>query len=129
MNKSRYFVQHNDQKKCGINPVPEQIINLIEKMQNTISFVSNIFWIIYFLLFSCKIRFQNSSNYCNEKWITHRLKSGHGFVQQSVRNKFAKFKDDPLSRFRPGARQVFTTQKPFPGEIPLTMKTAISNSL
>ena len=31
------------------------------------SFFSTIFWIIYFQLFSCKIRFQNSSNYCHKK--------------------------------------------------------------
>ena len=41
-------------------------------------------------------------------------------MQQSVRNVCAKFKVDPLSRFRTGARQVFTTQKLFPSEIPLT---------
>ena len=56
-------------------------------------------------------------------------KRGHNFVQQSVRNVCAKFKVDPLSRFRTGARQVFTTQKLFPSEIPLTMKIATSNSL
>ena len=62
--------------------------------------------------------------------MTHyQKKHGHGFVQQSVRNVCAKFKVDRLSRFRTGARQVFTTQKPFPSEIPLTMKTATSNSL
>ena len=41
----------------------------------------------------------------------------------------AKFKVDRLSRFRTGARQVFTTQKPFPSKMPLTMKTAASNSI
>ena len=41
----------------------------------------------------------------------------------------AKFKVDPLSRFRTGARQVFTTQELFPCEIPLTMKTATKFSL
>ena len=51
------------------------------------------------------------------------------FVQQSLRNVCAKFKVDPLSRFRTGARQVFTTQKLFLSKIPLTMKTATSNSL
>ena len=51
------------------------------------------------------------------------------FVQQSVRNVCAKFKVDRLSRFRTGARRLFTTQKLFPSEIPLTMKTATSNSL
>ena len=57
------------------------------------------------------MRFQNSSNYCNEKRITHYLKKrGHGFVQPSVRNVCAKFKVDRLSRFRTGARQLFTTQ-------------------
>ena len=50
-------------------------------------------------------------------------------MQQSVRNVCAKFKVDPLSRFRTRARQVFTTQKLFPSEIPLTMKTATSNFL
>ena len=33
--------------------------------------LSNIFWIISFSLFSWKIHFQNSSNYCHEKWTTH----------------------------------------------------------
>ena len=56
-------------------------------------------------------------------------KTRYDFVQQSIRNVCAKFKIDPLSRFRTGARQVFTTQKLFPSEIPLTMKTATSNSL
>ena len=41
----------------------------------------------------------------------------------------AKFKVDRLSRFRTGARQVFTTQKLFPSEIPLTMKIATTNSV
>ena len=50
-------------------------------------------------------------------------------MQQSVRNVCAKFKVDRLSRFRTGARYVFTTQKRFPSEIALTMKTATSNSL
>ena len=54
---------------------------------------------------------------------------GHSFVQQPVRNVCAKFKVDRLSRFRTGARHVLTTQKRFPSEIPLTMKTATSNSL
>ena len=36
-----------------------------------IFFFPNIFWIIYFWLFSCQIRFQSSSSYCNKKWITH----------------------------------------------------------
>ena len=43
-------------------------------------------------------------------------------MQYSLRNMCAKFKVDPLSRFRTGACQVFTTQKLFPSEIPLTMK-------
>ena len=43
-------------------------------------------------------------------------------MQQSVRNVCAKFKVDPLSRFRTGARQVFTTHKLFSSEIPLTLK-------
>ena len=50
-------------------------------------------------------------------------------MQQSVRNVCAKFKVDRLSRFRTGARQVFDTQKLFPSKIPVTMKTATSNSL
>ena len=41
----------------------------------------------------------------------------------------AKFKIDSLSSLRTGARQVLTTQKPFPSEIPLTIKTATLNSL
>ena len=40
-------------------------------------------------------------------------KGGHGFVQQSVRNVYAKFKVDRLSRFRTGARHVLATQKRF----------------
>ena len=50
-------------------------------------------------------------------------------MQQSVRNVCAKSKVDRLNRFRTGARQVFTIQKPLPSEIPLNMKTATSNSL
>ena len=56
-------------------------------------------------------------------------KRGHGCMQQSVGNVCAKFKFDRLSCFFSGARQVFTTQKRFPSEIPLTMKNATSNSL
>ena len=41
----------------------------------------------------------------------------------------AKFKTDRLGRFHIGARQVFTTQKRFHSEIPITMITATSNSL
>ena len=41
----------------------------------------------------------------------------------------AKFKFDSLNRFCARARQLFTIQKPFPSEIPLTIKTATSNSL
>ena len=51
------------------------------------------------------------------------------FVQYPVRNLCAKFTVDRFSRFRTGARQVFTAHKPFPGEIPLTMKTATLHSL
>ena len=36
----------------------------------------------------------------------------------------AKFKVDRLSHFRTGTRQMFTSQKPFPSEIPLTIKSA-----
>ena len=50
-------------------------------------------------------------------------------MQQSVRNLWAKFEVDSLSRFRTGARQVFTTQKLFPSEISVTMKIATTNSL
>ena len=49
-------------------------------------------------------------------------------MQQSVKNVCAKFKVDPLNRFCNEARQVFTTQKLFPSEIPLTMKIATTNS-
>ena len=48
-------------------------------------------------------------------------------MQQYVRNVLAKFKVDLLSHFHTGARQVFTTQKLFPSEIPLTMKIATIN--
>ena len=57
------------------------------------------------------------------------VKTRAQFVQKSVRNVSAKFKVDPFGRFCTGAREVFTTQKLFPSEIPLTMKTATSNSL
>ena len=40
-----------------------------------------------------------------------------------------KFQIDRLSRFPTVARQMFTTQRPFLSETPLTMKTATSNSL
>ena len=53
----------------------------------------------------------------------------HGFANLSVRNVQAKFKVDCLTRFPTGACQVLTIQKLFPGKIPLTMKTATSNSL
>ena len=42
-------------------------------------------------------------------------------MNKSVRNVWAKFEVDPLSTW---ARQVFTTQKFFPNEILLIMKTA-----
>ena len=62
--------------------------------------------------------------------MTHyQKKREHGFVQQSVRNVCAKFKVNRLRRFLTGTRHVLTTQKRFPSEIPLTMKTATSNSL
>ena len=49
-------------------------------------------------------------------------------MQQSVRNVCPKFEVDSLSRFRTGARQVVTTQKLFPGEIPVTIQIATTNS-
>ena len=39
------------------------------------------------------------------------------FVQNPVRDVCAKFKVDRLSRFRTGARKMFTTQKPYLSEI------------
>ena len=50
-------------------------------------------------------------------------------LEKTCINVCAKFKVDPFSHFRTRARHVLTTQKRFPGEIPLTMKTATSNSL
>ena len=50
-------------------------------------------------------------------------------MQQPIRNVCAKFKVDRLSRFRTGGCQVLNTQKSFPIEITLTMKTATSNSV
>ena len=50
-------------------------------------------------------------------------------MQQSVKNVCAKFKVDRLSSFRIGARHMLTTQKCFPGKIPLTLKTTTSDSL
>ena len=58
------------------------------------------------------------------------IRKNVGMVLQqsvSVRNVGAKFKVDPLSHFCIGACQVFTTQKLFPSEIPLTMKTATTS--
>ena len=55
-------------------------------------------------------------------------KLSHVFVQQSVRNVCAKFKVYRLRCFCTGARHVLTTQKRFPGEIPLFMKSVKSNS-
>ena len=54
-------------------------------------------------------------------------KLGHVFVWHLIGNVCAEFKVDRCSCFRTGARQVFTTQKPSPSEISLTMKTAKSN--
>ena len=48
-------------------------------------------------------------------------------MQQSFGNVRANIKVDPFSRFRTGARHMFTTRKPSPSEIPLTMKAATSN--
>ena len=71
---------------------------------------------------------QNSSKYCDKKLIIHfQKKCGHPFVQQVVINKYAKLKVDRFSSLSTGARQVFTTQKPFLSEIPLTMRTGKSN--
>ena len=52
----------------------------------------------------------------------------HDFVQQSVRNVYAKRKVDRLRRFSTGACHLLTTQKRFPGEIPLIIKSVTSNS-
>ena len=49
-------------------------------------------------------------------------------AQNPVRNVCAKIKVDRLNRFLTETREVFTTQKPFPSEIPLTMKIPTSNS-
>ena len=57
------------------------------------------------------------------------MKNTHYKKKQSVRNVWAKFEPDRLSRFGTAARQVFTTQKTLPGEIPLAMKTSTSDSL
>ena len=59
----------------------------------------------------------------------HHEKRRPSFVQLSFRNVCAKFKVDPFSRFHTGAHHVLTTQKSSPSKIPLTMKTATSNSL
>ena len=42
-----------------------------KKTMPTIFFLLNIFCIISCWLFSWKLRFQNSSNYCYKKWTTH----------------------------------------------------------
>ena len=47
----------------------------------------------------------------------------------SLLEKCAKFKVDRFSRFCTRAHHVLTTQKRFPSKIPLTRKTATSNSL
>ena len=57
------------------------------------------------------------------------MKNTHYKKKQSVRNVWAKFEADRLSRFGTAARQVFITQKTLPGEIPLAMKTSTSDSL
>ena len=52
--------------------------------------------------------------------MTHSQKNcGHAFVQHLVGNVCTKITFDRLSRFRTGAGQVFTSQKPFPSEISL----------
>ena len=50
-------------------------------------------------------------------------------LQQSVRNVCKKLKVYCLSRFYIGACQVFSTQKFFDSEIPLTIKSKKSNTL
>ena len=61
--------------------------------------------------------------------MTHYLKKcRHRLVEESVRNTCTKFKVDHLRGFCTGACYVLTTQKRFLSEIPLTMKTATSNS-
>ena len=82
-------------------------------------FSSSFFWIIYlWLCFWFSIWFQDSSKYCNKKYISYIVKKrGHAFV----RNELAQLKVD-LSRFCSGACQVFTTQKPFLNEISQTGK-------
>ena len=50
--------------------------------------------------------------------MTHcSKKGGHIFVHHPARNVCAKFQVNRLSDLRTGARQVFTTQKPFAREI------------
>ena len=57
--------------------------------------------------------------------MTHYYKKcWHGFVQPSVRNVCTKFNTDCLSRLCTGDRHVLITQKCFPSEIPLIIKTA-----
>ena len=56
-------------------------------------------------------------------------KQEHVFIHHLMRDVCAKFKINRAIRFRTGTRQAFTTNKHFPSEIPLTMKTAASNSL
>ena len=56
-------------------------------------------------------------------------KTGRVFVQDPVENVCAKFKVNSSSYFGTGAREMFTTQTPFPGEIAPTNKNSKSNSL
>ena len=72
---------------------------------------------IFFELFSCKIRFQSSS-YCNKKWITHWKKAGTVLCSSLLEICMQSLKLI-LSHFRTRARQMFTTQKLLPREIPL----------
>ena len=51
------------------------------------------------------------------------------FIQDPVKNVCTKFKVNSSSYFGTGAREMFITHTPLPGEIPPTNKNSKSNSL
>ena len=80
--KIRVKVRQQTELQFSINFFHWYVANQeTNKTVPAIFFFPNIFLIIYFQLFSCKIRFQSSSSYCNEIWISnYSEKRGHDFV-------------------------------------------------
>ena len=90
----------------------------------TTFFPLNIFRIMSFWLFSWKLHFQNSSNYCYKKMDNSLLVLCSSLLEMYVQS----LKLIVWAVFVLELAMALTTQKRFPNEIALTMKTAIPNS-